>query len=166
MPEENSLLVQLEEWLEAQVPNNLGELPYRLYETMERITEEICTFSSSLPISIAAEVGLVETLNIQGPSSISIPFPPFTLKQPPPPLPPLPPPTTVELYTQRAEKLVKSHPYVSGVGVALAVSVGLGVGAMAFKYGTFRLGGPVGVRGQVSEGMLKEAVGTYRRLYL
>lgn len=159
MPEDPSLLVQLEEWLEAQVPNNLGELPYRLYETMERITEEICTSLHYTPSFLVADEKSVETLNIQGPSSISIPFPPFTLKQPPPPLPPLPPPTTMELYTQKAEKLIKAHPYASGVGAALAVSVGLGMGALAFKYGTFRLGGPVGVKGQVSEGMLKEAIG-------
>ena len=42
MPDDLSLLDQLEEWLEAQVPTNLHDLPYRMLETMERVSNELC----------------------------------------------------------------------------------------------------------------------------
>jgi hypothetical protein len=42
MPDDLSFLDQLEEWLEAQVPANLHELPYRMLETMERVSNELC----------------------------------------------------------------------------------------------------------------------------
>lgn len=56
MPDTNTLLDQLEEWLEAQVPTNLHELPYKMLETMERVTTELCTcpdpeISSSLMLT-------------------------------------------------------------------------------------------------------------------
>lgn len=42
MPPELSFLDQLEEWLEDQVPTNLHDLPYKMLETMERVSNEIC----------------------------------------------------------------------------------------------------------------------------
>ena len=42
MPDDLSLLDRLEEWLEAQVPRNLNDLPHRMLETMERMSNEIC----------------------------------------------------------------------------------------------------------------------------
>jgi hypothetical protein len=45
MPDTNTLLDQLEEWLEAQVPTNLHDLPYKMLETMERVTTELCTLT-------------------------------------------------------------------------------------------------------------------------
>jgi hypothetical protein len=42
MPEDTSLIEQLERWLEAQVPTNLQDLPYRMLETMERVSNELC----------------------------------------------------------------------------------------------------------------------------
>lgn len=43
MPRDDlSFLDQLEDWLEQQVPTNLHELPYRMLETMERISTELC----------------------------------------------------------------------------------------------------------------------------
>lgn len=42
MPDDLSLLDQLEEWLEAQVPTNLHELPMRMLDRMERMSNEIC----------------------------------------------------------------------------------------------------------------------------
>lgn len=47
MPDEVSLLDQLEEWLEAQIPNNLHELPVKLFESLERISNEICELSNT-----------------------------------------------------------------------------------------------------------------------
>lgn len=47
MPDDLSLLDQLEEWLEAQVPTNLHDLPYRMLETMERVSNELCTLGLS-----------------------------------------------------------------------------------------------------------------------
>ncbi|KAK1924121.1 hypothetical protein DB88DRAFT_489160 [Papiliotrema laurentii] len=146
MPDDLSLLDRLEEWLEAQVPRNLNDLPHRMLETMERMSNEI-----------------FDTLNIQGAPSISIPFPPFAGEEPPPP----PPPPTITalpctLY-HRAGKLVKAHPYVLGTGAALALSVGIGYGTAYMGYGG-RWGERVrnkrkfGTRGVVQDGMLKEAI--------
>ena len=45
MPDDLSILDQLEDWLEAQVPpnlHNLHDLPFKMLETMERVTNEIC----------------------------------------------------------------------------------------------------------------------------
>jgi hypothetical protein len=50
MPDDLSLLDQLEEWLEAQVPSNLQDLPYRMLETMERVSNELCMSSYSVCI--------------------------------------------------------------------------------------------------------------------
>jgi hypothetical protein len=44
MPEDTSLIEQLERWLETQLPTNLQDLPYRMLETMERVSNEICKF--------------------------------------------------------------------------------------------------------------------------
>lgn len=35
------LLDQLEEWVEAQVPDNLSELPHKMLETAERISNDV-----------------------------------------------------------------------------------------------------------------------------
>jgi hypothetical protein len=42
MPDDTSLIDQLEAWLESQVPTNLHDLPYRMLETMERVSNELC----------------------------------------------------------------------------------------------------------------------------
>ena len=42
MPDDLSFLDQLEEWLEAQVPQNFHEFPLRMLETMERMSNELC----------------------------------------------------------------------------------------------------------------------------
>lgn len=36
-----ALLDQLEEWVESQVPHNLSELPHKMLETAERISNDI-----------------------------------------------------------------------------------------------------------------------------
>ena len=46
MPDDLSLLDQLEEWLESQVPTNLHDLPYRILETMERVSNELCEWNA------------------------------------------------------------------------------------------------------------------------
>lgn len=46
MPDESSLLDQLEEWLEQQVARNLYDLSSRAIETMERMSNELCRSSS------------------------------------------------------------------------------------------------------------------------
>lgn len=48
MPEDTSLIEQLERWLEAQVPTNLQDLPYRMLETMERVSNELCRYTPTL----------------------------------------------------------------------------------------------------------------------
>ncbi|WWD17395.1 hypothetical protein CI109_101836 [Kwoniella shandongensis] len=147
MPDDLSFLDHIEEWLEAQVPQNLHDLPYKMLETMEKMTNE-----------------LFETLNIHGPPSISIPFPPFLGKEVPPPPPPPPPPVNAytNLYT-KSEKLIKAHP----VAVGAVISVGLGLGGLVMYKGIgglteykkqFRVRRKFGVRGVVEDGMLKEAV--------
>ena len=60
MPDASNLLDQLEEWLEAQVPTNLHDLPYKMLETMERVTTELCTFPS---LSLASAVAGVLTVS-------------------------------------------------------------------------------------------------------
>ncbi len=42
MPDDLSILDQFEDWLEAQVPPNLHDFPFKMLETMERVTNEIC----------------------------------------------------------------------------------------------------------------------------
>lgn len=37
----HQMLDQLEEWLEAQVPSNIHELPGKMLETVERVSNEI-----------------------------------------------------------------------------------------------------------------------------
>ncbi|WVR07147.1 hypothetical protein IAU60_004188 [Kwoniella sp. DSM 27419] len=148
MPDDLSFLDQLEEWIEAQVPNNLHDLPFKMLETVEKVTNEI-----------------FETLNIHGPPSISIPFPPFGGKEPPPPPPPPMPAVTAAyntLYT-KSERLVKAHPYA--VGAALSVGLGLSglavyqySGALAAYGRELRARRKFGVNGRVEDGMLKEAV--------
>ncbi|WVW83791.1 hypothetical protein I302_105812 [Kwoniella bestiolae CBS 10118] len=151
MPDDLSFLDQLEEWLDNQVPNNLHELPYKMLETMEKVTNE-----------------LFETLNIHGPPSISIPFPPFGGKEaappPPPPAPPsLIPTTGLKSAYCRSERLVRDHPYL----FSAALSVGLGLtGLTIYKYSNnlrnlkndLRVRRRFGVKGIVEDGMLKEAI--------
>ncbi|WVN88231.1 uncharacterized protein L203_103432 [Cryptococcus depauperatus CBS 7841] len=107
----------------------------------------------------------VDTLNVHGPPSISLPFPPFGGKEVPPPPPPPPPPSNAAMkcYSQvasRSERFVKSH-YVA-VGVAVSVGIGL-AGFMVYKgVGIFGKDWKVkrhfGHRGVVQDGMLKEAI--------
>ncbi|WWC89436.1 uncharacterized protein L201_004360 [Kwoniella dendrophila CBS 6074] len=151
MPDDLSFLDQLEEWLDSQVPNNLHELPYKMLETMEKVTNE-----------------LFETLNIHGPPSISIPFPPFGGKEaPPPPPPPTPLPliplTGLTSYYHKSEKIIRKHPYLAGT----ALTVGLGLtGLTVYKYSSnlsklkneFKLKRKFGIKGRVEDGMLKEAI--------
>ncbi|KAK6910212.1 hypothetical protein I203_104244 [Kwoniella mangroviensis CBS 8507] len=151
MPDDLSFLDQLEEWLDNQVPNNLHDLPYKMLETMEKVTNE-----------------LFETLNIHGPPSISIPFPPFGGKDsPPPPPPPSPPsiiPTTgLKAAYCKSERLIKEHPYL----FSAAISVGLGLtGLTIYKYSNnlrnlkndLKMRRKFGVKGRVEDGMLKEAI--------
>lgn len=42
MPEDLSFLDQLEDWLEAQIPNNLHDLPSKMFDTVEKLTNDIC----------------------------------------------------------------------------------------------------------------------------
>ncbi|WWC70332.1 uncharacterized protein I206_104282 [Kwoniella pini CBS 10737] len=160
MPDDLSFLDQLEEWLDSQVPNNLHELPYKMLETMEKVTNE-----------------LFETLNIHGPPSISIPFPPFGGKEVPPPPPPptqsLLPSNGLTTYLNgaycRSSKLVTSHPYLAGT----VISVGLGLtGLTVYKIATSNIGTNTligwkkqigtrrrfGTKGIIEDGMLKEAI--------
>ncbi|WRT66264.1 uncharacterized protein IL334_003217 [Kwoniella shivajii] len=152
MPDDLSFLDQLEEWLENQVPNNLHELPYKMLETVENITNE-----------------LFETLNIHGPPSISIPFPPFGNKEIPPPAPPPPPPPPSGLPVFchgayfKSEKYIREHPLA--VGTALSVGLGL-TGLAVYKYTNIldgfgkqlKLRRKFGVKGRIEDGMLKEAI--------
>ncbi|KAL7419098.1 hypothetical protein Q5752_005934 [Cryptotrichosporon argae] len=128
-----SYLDALEEWLEAQVPTNLHDLPFKMLETVERVSAE-----------------LFESLNMHGPPSISLPFPPF--KEPPPPPPP---PASVSALTaslSRAGRLARTHPVALASGAAL-VTVGLGLGIAIARRG---LRAPR--RGLVQNGMLREAI--------
>ncbi|GMK59570.1 hypothetical protein CspeluHIS016_0801760 [Cutaneotrichosporon spelunceum] len=137
------LLDQLEEWIESQVPQNISELPSKMLETAERMTNE-----------------LMDSLTMHGAPSISIPFPPFSKAAPPPPPPPPPP----AVYSS-AGTIARKHPYLvaAGVGLALAASVGAvglvtGVGVFG-QYGReWRLRRQFGVRGVVEGGMLQEAI--------
>ncbi|BEI87783.1 uncharacterized protein CcaverHIS019_0105010 [Cutaneotrichosporon cavernicola] len=136
------LLDQLEEWIEAQVPQNLSELPGKMLETAERMTNE-----------------LMDSLAMHGPPSISIPFPPFAKPAPPPPPPP--PPAVYSC----AGNIARKHPYLvaAGVGLALTASVGAigmvtGVGVFGAYGREWRLRRQFGVRGIVDGGMLQEAI--------
>lgn len=42
MPDDLSLLDQLEEWLESQIPTDLHDFPTRMLEKMERMSNDIC----------------------------------------------------------------------------------------------------------------------------
>lgn len=42
MPEDLSFLDQLEDWLEAQIPNNLHDLPSKMFDTVEKLTNDLC----------------------------------------------------------------------------------------------------------------------------
>ncbi|ORY32526.1 hypothetical protein BCR39DRAFT_375726 [Naematelia encephala] len=142
MPDDLNLLDQLEEWLEAQVPSNLQDLPYRMLETMERVSNE-----------------LFETLNMHGPPSISIPFPPFHAKEVPPPPPP-PVPTLLHHCTHnRAGRLIKAHPFAIGAGAAVALGVGLGAATyLGYVPWVNKRARRVGTKGVVEDGYLKEAI--------
>lgn len=165
MPEDLTLLDELEHWIECQIPRNLGDLPRQLFDTVERVTQEICKLYSSERILDQTADSPVDTLNIHGPPSLSLPFPPFTLNEPPPPAPPLPPPSTLSTYgLERVEKLARAHPYACAGGAALVLTVGLGAGYGAYKRGGMMIGGRAGVRGVVNDGMLKDAIGKLRRL--
>ncbi|WVQ72609.1 hypothetical protein IAR50_002167 [Cryptococcus sp. DSM 104548] len=144
MRDDLSFLDQLEDWLETQVPNNLHDLPHKMYDTVEKMTGE-----------------LLDSLNIHGPPSISIPFPPFGGQDAPPPPPP--PSTAVSCahsVADRSSRVLKDHP----IAVGAALSVGLGLtGLMVYKgVGVFgpawRVKRKFGVRGAVEDGMLKEAI--------
>ena len=107
----------------------------------------------------------MDQLNIQGSNSISIPFPPFTGKEAPPPPPP--PSALTRLpcgMYHGAQRILKEHPYAIGAGAALAMSVGVGLGAAHFGYGgrfgkALRSRSTLSTRGEVQDGMLKEAIG-------
>ncbi|AAW40726.1 hypothetical protein CNBA1720 [Cryptococcus deneoformans B-3501A] len=148
MPEDLSFLDQLEDWLEAQIPNNLHDLPSKMFDTVEKLTND-----------------LFETLNVHGPPSISIPFPPFGAKEVPTvPLPPPPPPSSTISCCQnavhRSGRFVKTHP----IAVGAVISVGLGfTGLLAYHGASFFAKGrkekrQFGVNGVVRDGMLKEAI--------
>lgn len=171
-PEDLSLLDQLEEWIESQIPRDLHDLPYRMLDTMERVSNEIC-MSLSRVVIFEAHISPVETLNLRGPDSISIPFPPFGGKEI---APPPPPPSAglsalpLTIYNQ-AHRLVKAHPYVVGTGAAMALTVGLGYGAAQLGYGgrygrAMRNRRKFGTRGVVEDGMLKEAIGESSDMFL
>lgn len=49
MPEDLSFLDQLEDWLEAQIPNNLHDLPSKMFDTVEKLTNDLC---EALPSSV------------------------------------------------------------------------------------------------------------------
>ena len=49
MPDDLSLLDQLEEWLESQVPHNIHDFPLRMLETMERMSNELSTYGLVVP---------------------------------------------------------------------------------------------------------------------
>ncbi|ODO08799.1 hypothetical protein L198_00532 [Cryptococcus wingfieldii CBS 7118] len=144
MPGDLSFLDQLEDWLEAQIPNNIHHLPHKMYDTVEKMTGE-----------------LLDSLNIHGPPSISIPFPPFGGKDaPPPPPPPSSAVSCAHSVADRSGRVLKNHPYA--VGAALSVGLGL-TGLMVYKgVGVFgndwRIKRRFGVRGAVEDGMLKEAI--------
>lgn len=113
-------------------------------------------------IEIKADMGIfvVETLNINGAPSLSLPFPPFLEKEAPPPPPPARLPVT--LYN-KAVRSFKDHPYLAG-GMALAMTAGLGYGGYVAHQtlrarikGGRRLGSST--KGAVEDGMLKEAIG-------
>lgn len=46
MRDESTLLDHLEEWLTAQVPKDLHDLPLRMIETMERVSNELSEWFS------------------------------------------------------------------------------------------------------------------------
>ena len=185
MPDDLSILDQLEEWLEAQVPPDLHDLPSKMLETMERVTNEICAsslFSSYLgsdlrfPLPVDPFVP-VESLNIHGPPSISIPFPPFSGKEAPLPPPPPPPPSfQLSLYDKAGRsfgRYARDHPYAARA-MAMTVGAGIGLGfvgltSLARTY-QLKLGWPpriqkIGTRGHVKDGMLQEAVGVSRAFH-
>lgn len=113
----------------------------------------------------------VETLNLHGPPSLSIPFPPF-LSTPPPPPPP-PPATIAPDLLHKAELYVRAHPYLCASGAVVAV--GLGVHAtighrVPYLNALYTRDGRTvgrrhvrgkGLNGAVEDGMLREAVGGY-----
>lgn len=48
MRDESTLLDHLEEWLTAQVPKDLHDLPLRMIETMERVSNELSEWLSGM----------------------------------------------------------------------------------------------------------------------
>ena len=98
----------------------------------------------------------VETLNINGAPSLSIPFPPFMEKQQPPPPPPIP----VSIY-RKSIKVLEEHPYLAG-GMALAMTAGLGYGSYtAYTRFSGTSGRSLGSKARPEDGMLKEAIGMF-----
>ncbi|WVQ80634.1 hypothetical protein IAT38_002739 [Cryptococcus sp. DSM 104549] len=148
MPDDLTFLDQLEEWLEAQIPHNLHDIPHKVFDTMEKMTND-----------------LFDTLNIHGPPSLTIPFPPFSGKEVPPPPPPPPPPgafSSCHSVCSKSVRGAKAHPVA--VGAALTVGLGL-AGLVVYKgmNGGFDVKGwrerrKFGNRGVVVDGMLKEAI--------
>lgn len=108
----------------------------------------------------------VDTLNMHGPPSISIPFPPFGKEEPLIIAPPPPEPSSLQKACDRAGAIARRHPYAVGGGIAVAVTAGIGYAGLATGYGPFaqigrewRLRRKFGDRGVVENGMLKEAIG-------
>ena len=116
--------------------------------------------STSFDAFSLTEPILVESLNIHGPPSISIPFPPFSGKEIPAPPPPPPPMSFQASLYHKADKYIRQHPYVAG---ALALTVGLGLSrvgrTLQLSHGWPPRLQKIRTRGVVKDGMLKEAVG-------
>lgn len=131
----------------------------------------------------------MDTLQVYGPPSISLPLPPFFADAPPPPPPPPPPPQSL---ITRVERYAAAHPYVlAGYLVGGAVggtAVGFGVRYVLADPGRARawftreqaevsdmrdaagqrarravVGARRGGRGaDIQDGFLKEAIGAFR----
>ncbi|KAL1413539.1 hypothetical protein Q8F55_001313 [Vanrija albida] len=141
------LLDELEKWLEEQVPKDLSELPTKMLETVERVSND-----------------LIASLNMHGPPSISIPFPPFNKETAPPPPPP-PAPSLASSACTKAGSLARRHPLLFTAGAALAITAGVGTVGLLTGAGPFagyakelRRRHRFGTRGVVEDGMLKEAI--------
>ena len=150
-----------------------SRLRYRLTYTIYTIYHSRCSRPwSASPMRSASPIIpfnpfsnnsiLVESLNIHGPPSISIPFPPFSGKEvlaPPPPPPPIS--FHASLY-HKADKYIRQHPYVAS---ALVLTVGLGLSRVGRTFQFSHDWPPrlrkIRKRGVVKDGILKEAVGEF-----
>lgn len=118
------------------------------------------TYLTSNLVSSLLTLPTVDALNVHGPPSLSLPFPPFG-KEPPPPPPPPPPSSMFSVpypanSIARVNRLFKAHPYAASAGAALVLGVGLG--AAGYTFTRYRAG-KFGVRGRESDGMLTDAIG-------